>query len=285
MFQPNTSLYPFQNNWVTVDGHRMHYVDEGKGEVLLMVHGIPEWSFAYRHIIQHFSKTHHCIAIDNLGFGLSDKPTEADFTPRGHSLRLGKIIEQLGLRNIHLFVHDYGGPIGFGYALFNADNIRTITLSQTWMWPLNDIDQFKPLKFFSGTIGKWLYLKLNFSVNFMMPQSYANRALLTKEIHSHYRAVMSNPRERTAVHQLMLEMLRSKDWFTDMWNARNNVRSKPTLILWAMKDKFFPEAVMLSRWMEVFENPTVVRLSESGHFIQEEAHREVCDALEAFLPH
>src|SRR5688500_18677757 len=61
--------YPFQSNYIEIDGHQIHYADEGKGQILLMVHGIPDWSFSYRHLIKDLSKNYRCIALDNLGYG------------------------------------------------------------------------------------------------------------------------------------------------------------------------------------------------------------------------
>ena len=80
--------YPFRPHHFHAPAGRMHYVDEGKGEVILFVHGNPSWSFLYRHLIKALSRTHRCVAPDNLGFGLSDKPADADYTPRFHSENL-----------------------------------------------------------------------------------------------------------------------------------------------------------------------------------------------------
>src|SRR6266542_1158670 len=87
--------YPFQSNFIEIDGHQIHYVDEGKGETILFVHGTPVWSFLYRHMIKDLSNKFRCVAIDHLGFGLSDKPKNADFTPLAHARRLENFIGKL----------------------------------------------------------------------------------------------------------------------------------------------------------------------------------------------
>jgi pimeloyl-ACP methyl ester carboxylesterase len=84
----NKTLYPFESRWITMDGNAIHYIDEGSGEILFFVHGTPEWSFGYRDLIRELRNSYRCIAIDLLGFGLSDKPADADYTCQAHALRL-----------------------------------------------------------------------------------------------------------------------------------------------------------------------------------------------------
>src|SRR5918997_520724 len=105
------TAYPFASRLLEVlPGANMHYVDEGSGDVMLFVHGTPTWSFEWRHVIRHFSRTHRCIAMDHLGFGLSDRPRDFDYTPEAHQRVLRTFVERLGLDRITLVVHDYGGP-------------------------------------------------------------------------------------------------------------------------------------------------------------------------------
>ncbi|MEZ6129361.1 MAG: alpha/beta fold hydrolase [Planctomycetaceae bacterium] len=108
--------YPFASHWIDVDGQVMHYVDEGTGPVLLMVHGNPTWSFAWRHLIKDLSRDHRVIAIDHLGCGFSQKPQQDMYTLDQHISRLSAIVECLDLTGITLFAHDWGGGIGMGTA-------------------------------------------------------------------------------------------------------------------------------------------------------------------------
>ena len=95
----------------------MHYVDEGQGPPLVFVHGTPDWSFVWRHLIKALSPRYRCIAPDNLGFGLSDKPRDASYAPPEQAANLRQLIEHLGLRDITLVLHDFGGPFGLSYAI------------------------------------------------------------------------------------------------------------------------------------------------------------------------
>ena len=104
--------YPFESHYIQVPAGRMHYVDEGSGQPVVMVHGNPTWSFLYRKVIKRLQPEYRCIAMDHLGFGLSDKPKDWSYLPAEHSTNLATLIEGLGLKNITLVVQDWGGPIG-----------------------------------------------------------------------------------------------------------------------------------------------------------------------------
>jgi haloalkane dehalogenase len=109
-------LYPFQHRFVDIDGARIHYVDEGAGETLLLLHGNPSWSFLYRKIIIGLRSDYRCVAPDFPGYGMSDAPDGYGFTPREHSLVLEHFVDRLGLHDLTLMVQDWGGPLGLGVA-------------------------------------------------------------------------------------------------------------------------------------------------------------------------
>ena len=106
--------YPFESRFLDLDGHRLHYVDEGSGPAVLMVHGNPTWSFFYRDLIRELSATHRCIAVDHLGCGLSDKPADYTYNQASHIKNLQRLITSLNLESFDLVLHDWGGPIGLG---------------------------------------------------------------------------------------------------------------------------------------------------------------------------
>ena len=114
-------LYPWNGKYIKVaDGIRMHYLDEGSGETLLMLHGNPTWSFYWRNMVKEFSSEYRCIVPDHIGCGLSDKPQDWPYQLAGHIANLGKLVDHLGLSDITLVVHDWGGAIGVGLATFGA---------------------------------------------------------------------------------------------------------------------------------------------------------------------
>src|SRR5207302_280108 len=115
----------------------VHYVDEGQGPVVLMLHGNPSWSFLYRKIIRELSTNHRCIAVDYPGFGLSTARAGYGFTPREHSAVVEKWAASLDLKDVTLMVQDWGGPIGLGWAGRNPDRVKALLIGNTWAWPVN----------------------------------------------------------------------------------------------------------------------------------------------------
>ncbi|GAB1372210.1 hypothetical protein MASR1M45_22720 [Candidatus Kapaibacterium sp.] len=100
--------YPFQSNYFEIDGYKMHYIDEGQGDVLFFLHGTPSWSFEYRNQIKELSKNYRCIAPDYIGFGLSDKPEIYNYSTLNHSISIGRLIKHLKIDKMNLVLHDFG---------------------------------------------------------------------------------------------------------------------------------------------------------------------------------
>lgn len=275
-------LYPFHSRWLDVGPGRMHYVDEGQGPLVVMVHGTPTWSFLYRHLIAKLAKDHRVIAVDNLGFGLSDKPHGWTYRPEDHARNLKALIDRLGLTDITLMVHDFGGPIGLAYAVRHPDNVRALVLFNTWMWSLQATPAERLSKLMSGPLGRFLYQRLNFSARVLIRAAFGDKRKLTKEVHRHYIAPFGSPAERQGPWVLAKELIGSSDWYEDLWQRRERITAKPALLLWGMKDPAFGDAV-LERWKAAFASPRVVRFPAAGHFVQEEAPQEVGGAVRTFF--
>ncbi|MBI2231714.1 MAG: alpha/beta fold hydrolase, partial [Deltaproteobacteria bacterium] len=109
-------LYPFDSHFLQLGGLRYHYLDEGQGEPVVMLHGNPTWSFYYRRLIKDLRARYRVIAPDHMGCGFSDKPQIYDYRLDRHIINLEALIAHLGLNRITLVMHDWGGPIGMGYA-------------------------------------------------------------------------------------------------------------------------------------------------------------------------
>src|SRR5262245_6620556 len=110
------SEYPFESKVFDLDGLRYHYIDEGRGDVLLCVHGNPTWSFAWRNIVKGLSGDYRVIAVDHIGCGFSDKPQDYEYQLPRHIDNLSRLIVGLNLENVTLLAHDWGGAIGLGAA-------------------------------------------------------------------------------------------------------------------------------------------------------------------------
>lgn len=276
------SMYPFAPHYLDTDEGRLHYVDEGEGAVVVLVHGTPVWSFLYRDLIRDLSRDHRVIAVDHLGFGLSDKPAGAGYRPKDHARRLELLIERLALRDVTLVVHDFGGPIGLSYATRHSDNVRSLVLFNSWLWSLEGTQAEKVSRFMAGPIGRFLYTRLNFSPKVLVKTMFGDKRKLTREVHRHYIDAFPTAAERIAPWTLAKELIGSSDWYADLWERRDQFVDKPALVLWGMKDPAFNVDV-LNRWKSTLTNARFVELAQAGHFVQEEEPEVVAREVRAFL--
>jgi haloalkane dehalogenase len=267
-------LYPFRPHHLDTADGRMHYVDEGAGPVVLLVHGTPTWSFLFRGLISELSRDHRVIAPDHLGFGLSDKPADVPYRPEDHAARLSRFIERLGLEDITLVVHDFGGPIGLSYAVERPANVRALAIMNTWMWSLEGTTAARAGRFFSTPVGRVLYTRLNFSPRVMMPAAFADRTALTRQIHRHYLRPFGGRADRMAAWAFARALVASGEWYERVWQRRDRLAEKPTLLLWGMKDPGFGPA-FLARWTEGLPAAHVMRCPDAGHFVPEEVDPSV----------
>ena len=132
-------LFPFDSRFFPVGPDRhMHHVDEGTGPPIVMVHGNPSWSFEFRHLIASLRGTHRCIAMDHIGFGLSSRsPRREDHHPRAHARNLIALLEALDVRDVTLFLTDWGGPIGLEFARKHPDRVSGLVIANSWSWPVS----------------------------------------------------------------------------------------------------------------------------------------------------
>jgi len=127
-------LYPFSpQTFVTPHGATMSYVDEGPraDEAVLMLHGNPTWSFFYRDVIQELAPRIRCVVPDHVGMGLSDKPQDYPYTLATRIADIEVLVASLKLRRVHLVVHDWGGAIGFGWAVKHPELVGKIVVLNT----------------------------------------------------------------------------------------------------------------------------------------------------------
>lgn len=274
--------YPFQPRFLEVDGGRMHYVDEGEGKPLVLVHGTPTWSFLFRHLIADLSRDHRVIAVDHIGFGLSDKPESWSYRPAEHAKNLATLVDRLGLEEITLVVHDFGGPIGLSYAIEHPDNVSALVLFNTWMWSLVGTPAERASNFMAGPVGRFLYKRLNFSPRVLVKAAFGDKQKLTREVHRHYVEAFPAPASRQGPWVLAKELIGSSEWYEKLWQRRERIADKPALLLWGMKDPTF-KSDSLARWREVLRNARVVECAEAGHFVPEEAPGEAAVEMRAFL--
>jgi haloalkane dehalogenase len=274
--------YPFTDHFLDLPMGRMHYVDEGQGRPIVMVHGTPEWSFGYRGLIKGLSQNFRCIASDQIGFGLSDKPANWSYLPEDHAKNLTELIESLKLEDITLIVHDYGGPIGLSYAIEHPENIHSLGLMNTWMWSLEDDPHFTGTKLFAGAFGRFLYEQLSFSARVLLPSAMGDRSKLTRTIHQQYLKPWRTPQERHGTWVLARELIGSSSWYEALWQKRACIQNKTALILWGMKDFAFRK-IELDKLKTMFNYETVQTFEAVGHFVTEELGDKLTPIVSYFL--
>lgn len=274
--------YPFAAKYFKINGQQLHFIDEGEGEVMLFVHGTPSWSFDFRKQIKALSKTYRCIAIDHIGFGLSDKPADYDYSTQNHAKTLVCFIEYLKLKDMTLVLHDFGGPIGLQVAIQYPEKIKQLVIMNSWIGSSkNDPEFIKFSKMLKSPLLPFLYRYLNFSPRFLLPSSFGDKKL-PKQLLKQYTTPFANRNERFGTLAFAKSLLNDQDWFEELWRKRDVLAEKNMLLIWGMKDKFVGEKY-LRRFMEGFPQAEVVRLESCGHFPQEEEHMQVTDSLLNFI--
>jgi haloalkane dehalogenase len=276
--------YPFRSRRLELPEGNVHYIDEGEGDPVVFAHGTPTWSFEYRHLVRALRGTHRCIAVDHLGFGLSDRPRDATYTPEAHAARFRAFVDKLGLRRFSLIVHDFGGPITLPLALDEPGRISRLVVLNSWMWSFaGDAEMMKRARIVSGGFGRFLYRRLNASLRLIAPSAYGDRRKLTRAIHAQYLAPFPDADGRERVLWTLARALTgSSAFYEGQWQRRERLAAIPALIVWGMKDTAFRPS-QLERWRQALPNADVVELAGAGHWPHEEEPDAVVAAVRPFL--
>lgn len=274
-------LFPFVSRYLTIDGHRVHYVDEGSGPVLLLLHGNPTWSFLYRHLIANLRHQFRCIAVDYPGFGLSEAATGYGFLPADHAAVISEFVDALDLTEIWLMVQDWGGPIGLHMAARRSDRFERLVIGNTWAWPVSDDPHF--LRFsnlFGGRAGSALIRRFNLFVNLLVPLTHRQKRLTRAEM-EHYRKPFPTPDSRLPTAIFPRQIAHGSSFLAEVEAGLHSLAHLPTLLVWGAKDVAF-RAEERRRFEAMFPHHVTTVLADAGHYIQDDAPDEVTAAIRAF---
>jgi haloalkane dehalogenase len=275
-------LFPFADHYADIDGARVHYVDEGSGPPLLLLHGNPTWSFLYRDIIAGLRDRFRCIAPDYPGFGLSVAPPGYGYTPAEHAKVIEALLLRLDLTEVTLMVQDWGGPIGFAVAARQPDRFAAFVIGNSWAWPKFDPGTQLFARVLGGPIGGYLIRHRNFFVERIIPLG-VRRKKLPEAVMAAYRGPFPTPRSRQPVHVFPREILGSKAFLTGVAAALPGLADRPALIVWADHDVAFRDAER-RRWEATFPDHHTVILEGAGHYLQEDAAADVVEAITDWHP-
>ena len=275
-------LYPFESHYADVAGSRVHYIDEGGGPPLLLLHGNPTWSFLYREIVKGLRDRYRCIAVDHPGFGLSSPAPGYGFTPAEHADVLEQLVLRLDLGELTMMVQDWGGPIGFAVATRHPERFAAFVIANTWAWPKGDPGTQLFSRLLGGAIGRRLILNRNLFVERLLPAG-VRRGTLPEAVMNAYRGPFPTPASRRPTAVFPREILASRPFLADIERRLPRLGDRPALIVWPTKDVAFGDRER-RRWEELFADHRTVLLEGAGHYIQEDAADEIVTAIRGWRP-
>lgn len=294
---PIRHLYPFESHYLTIGGFKYHYVDEGQGDPLIMIHGNPTWSFYYRNLIKKLSGNYRTIAMDHIGCGLSDKPGKGEY---GYRLKnrvddLETFIDHLNLdKKITLIVHDWGGMIGMSYALRHPEKIGRIVITNTsgFFPPSSRVNGKRrgiPLRLwimrYITPFAKVATLGLNlFSVAALY---MAPKKPLAPDVKKGLTLPYNSWNNRIATYLFVQDIpLKKADPSFDLVKETDDhlqsLGNIPMIILWGRHDFVFTMSYY-KEWMRRFPNAPAYVFPDAGHYLLEDEPDQVCDRIQTFL--
>ena len=278
--------YPYESKFFDQNGIQQHYVDEGQGEPILMVHGNPTWSFYYRHLLAEFRETHRVIAVDHVGCGLSDKPQKYRYRLHQHVDNLKRIVNHLKLEDTTLVVHDWGGPIGLGMYIHLVHRFKKIVLLNTGAFIPKSIPFGLQLARWP-LIGKIGVRGLNLFCKKALQTAVADPGCLSDITKQGLLAPYNNWKNRVAIHQFVLdiplkESHPSYGFLKLVQDGLVKLEEVKVKMIWGMQDWVFTGNV-LKEMEKRIPHASVHRIENAGHYVLEEARDEVIDQIGSFL--
>jgi O-6-methylguanine DNA methyltransferase len=281
--------FPFQSRYQTVDGQRIHYIDEGDGPVLLFIHGNPTSSYLWRNIIKPLRTHYRCIALDLIGFGQSDKP-ELDYRFQTHYRFLLGFVEALDLRDMTLVLHDWGGPLGFQLAQQQPDRVARICFMETFPFTF-DWSTFPPgaKQLFQGfrhpKLGPALVIWQNLFVNLVLPLSVKRH--LPRSVMQAYRAPFRKREHRKPIllwpNELPLDDDRGKTWEAIKAIENNLGTMTQPMLLLAFKPGAIVGKTNRRRLEKLIPGLAVKDCGVGLHYVQEDQPEAIANAISDWL--
>lgn len=288
----NKELYPFEGKFHTINGLKYHYLDEGSGDPVVMVHGNPTWSFYYRNLVTRLRDRYRTIVPDHIGCGLSDKPGDDayKYTLKSRIDDLEDLLESLDVtERITLVLHDWGGMIGMGFASRHPERIARIVLMNTAAFPMPETKTFPPGLWLARNTPLGAFLVRGFNA-FSLSASHVccKRNPMSKELRHAYRAPYNNWNNRIATLRFVQDIpLRPGDRGYDIvaeCGAKLNERFAhlPIFIAWGDLDFVFSPH-FYDVWVKHFPNAETKRWADGGHYILEDYADELLPMIDDFL--
>jgi cis-3-alkyl-4-acyloxetan-2-one decarboxylase len=284
-------LYPFTGHRLDLDGLSYHYLDEGAGEAVVMVHGNPSWSFYYRNLVLALRERYRCIVPDHIGCGFSDKPGDEryDYTLSRRVDDLERLIDSLGLtEKLTLVLHDWGGMIGMAYAARHPERIGRLVLLNTAAFHLPQEKKFPlGLRICRDTaLGTLLVRGCNaFALGASIVGCKKNP--MPRELQRAYRSPYDSWANRIATLRFVQDIPlapgdRNFALVSEVAAGLEQFRDLPISIFWGELDFVF-DPTFLAEWIRRFPKAAVHRYPDAGHYILEDKKELVVPLIAQFL--
>ena len=283
--------YPFKSNYLDLNGLQYHYLDEGQGPTVVMLHGNPSWSFYYRNLVKELSNRFRCIVPDHIGCGLSDKPGDDryDYTLPQRVDDLEQLLDSLNLpEKMTLVVHDWGGMIGMAWAVRHPERIERLVVLNTGAFPLPKAKPFPlGLRICRDTwLGTLLVRGFNaFSRGAAWVGCKENP--MSTELRALYELPYDSWQNRIATLRFVQDIPlqpgdRNYDLICEVADKINQFQSVPMLICWGELDFVFDHH-FLAEWQARFPKAELHRFPQAGHYILEDRKDAVIPLISEFM--
>ncbi len=281
--------FPFRSKFHAVDGVRLSYVDQGRGEPLVLLHGNPTWGYLYRKFIPPLARTNRVIVPDHMGFGRSDKPLDPSlYRLARHITNLEALLLKLDLRNATLVMQDWGGPIGLAFAVRHPDRVKRLVIMNTWAWVIPAGTRVHPLleQFRQPGVGEALVQGLNLFVEGFLPGGIYKKERVTAALMKAYRTPFPDWNSRVGILAFPRDIVVGDEHSSApvMREIAERLPSLkvPVLLIWAMKDPAFPRA-MIGLWQKIYPHAETHMLETAGHYLQEDEPEQIVGLIREFL--
>ncbi|HVY15360.1 MAG TPA: alpha/beta fold hydrolase [Rhodopila sp.] len=289
--------WPYAPHFCDAAGFRQHYIDEGAGRPVVMLHGEPTWGYIWRRFVPHVSATHRVIVPDHMGFGKSETPPDRVYTLRTHVENLAALIEALDLDDITLVMQDWGGPIGIGYAVRHPDRIHSVVAMNTVFGygAAGRRDLPSPIEtpwfrwiregLHTGRTEAVLSHLGSTILSVMQIVGLERLDRVTPTMIRAYAAAFPTPADCKGAIEFPLDVTtgRIRDFVREGTHGAAALRDKPALLVEGMLDRAIPAALAVADFSGIWPRGTIVHVPDAGHYIQEDAPEAVIPALQAFL--
>jgi len=289
--------WPFAARYCTAAGFRQHYIDEGAGRPVILLHGQPTWGYIYRRFVPPLAMTHRVIVPDHMGFGKSETPADRIYTLRTHVENLTALIDTLDLRDITLVMQDWGGPIGIGYAVRHPERVHSLVLMNTVFGygAAGRRDLPNPLE---TPWFRWIREGMETGRTEAVLSHLGSTILSVMQIVGLERLDRVDPTFirayaapfpaqadcRGAIDfPLDLALGRIRDFVREGVAGVPSLRDKPAIMIEGMLDRAIPAALAIADFQGIWPAAPVIQVPGAGHYIQEDAPEVVIPALQTFL--